>query len=192
MIKLSKEEINVLGRLVLEKKAVSDYVEELNAIDRKLHAMLEEIENPKKMFWGRELNREELRSHRLSYATLASQFDCVLCNEISSADESLWDNVHCGECETYYHDGEEITREEYEKLEEEGCENIESRYKDIFQFYIVSENATWYLEQCGELVLYSPLIDSYVWCIDHYGTSWDYVMTSIKLNEDNNEIVSWK
>ena len=191
MSKLSKEEIMSLARLVVNEKKSSDYVEELNKIERKLQDMLEEIEHPKKMFWGRELNAEELKSHRLSYATLASQFSAVLCNDIQN-DGSIWDNVICGELETYYHDGEEITREEYEELEEQGEENLESRYKEIYQYYIVSDYGKELLEKCGELVLYSESIGCYVWCVDHYGTSWDYVMTSIKLNNDNDEIISWE
>lgn len=190
MAKLTKEDINALGRLVLKEKAASDFTEELDKLDSKLKELKEEIEHPKKMFWGCELNREELKNHRLSYRTLVSQFDCVLCNEIANADPSIWDNVISGELETYYHDGEEITREEAEKLEEQG-EEVESNYKDIFQYYIVNEGAKWYLEQCGELVLYSSLIDSYIWCVDHYGTSWDYVMTSIRLDENNDRIISW-
>lgn len=191
MSKLSKEEIKSLARLVVNEKKFSDYVEELSKIERKLQDMLEEIEHPKKMFWGRELNAEELKSHRLSYATLASQFSAVLCNDIQN-DGSIWDNVICGELETYYHDGEEITREEYEELEEQGEENLESRYKEIYQYYIVSDYGKELLEKCGELVLYSESIGCYVWCVDHYGTSWDYVMTSIKLNNDNDEIISWE
>ena len=191
MAKLTKEDINALGRLVLKEKAISDFTEELDKLDAKLKELKEEIEHPKKMFWGCELNEAELSNHRLSYRTLASQFDCVLCNEIATADESLYDNVVCGDLEIFYHNGEEITAEEARELEEQG-EQIDSYYKDIYQYYIVNDGAKWYLEQCNELVLYSPLLDSYVWCIDHFGTSWGYVMTSIKLNEENNEIISWE
>ena len=36
----------------------------------------------------------------------------------------------------------------------------------------------------NEVVFYLPIIDAYVWGVDHYGTSWDYVLTDIKIELD--------
>ena len=63
-------------------------------------------------------------------------------------------------------------RDKYEK-----CEN------EIFQYFIVSDNAIDLLKEAGELVLYSEALDCYVWGVDHWGTAWDYVLTNIKLKE---------
>ena len=68
-----------------------------------------------------------------------------------------------------------FSEEEKEKYEEEVVE--------IFQYYIVSDNALHLLQECNELVLYSEKLDCYIWCVDHWGTSWDYVLTSLKLKE---------
>lgn len=32
-----------------------------------------------------------------------------------------------------------------------------------------------------EYVIYNEKLDIYVWAITHFGTSWDYVLTDIKL-----------
>lgn len=58
------------------------------------------------------------------------------------------------------------------------------RYKDIFQYYIVSDNALELLREAGEAIYICEGLDLIVWGVDHWGTSWDYVMTNIKLNLD--------
>lgn len=48
----------------------------------------------------------------------------------------------------------------------------------IFQFFITdcSEDDVDFLEDSFDLKFaYSPLLDVYVLCVDHWGTSWDYV-----------------
>lgn len=50
--------------------------------------------------------------------------------------------------------------------------------RDIFQYFITdcSEDDVLFLEKSfGLLFGYSPLLDCYILCVDHYGTSWDYV-----------------
>ena len=149
------------------------------------------LNNEEVLFWGVELNEEEKRTHRASYATLARQFDCVLCNNIFDVDPSAWDNVECGCVFNYYYNGEEISEEEARELEEKG-EDVREEWREFFQFYIVDNNGREWLEQAGEVVLYSEALDVYIWCVDHWGTSWAYVMTSIKFNEDFSSVESWK
>jgi len=150
------------------------------------------LNNEKIIFWGVELNEEEKRQHRISYATLSKQFDVVLCNNITEIDPDIWDNVESGEIETYFNkDWEEITREEWEALEEQGEETHE-QFKEFYQFFIIDRNGAEWLEQAGEVVLYSDVLDVFIWCVDHWGTSWAYVMTSIKLNEDFSSVESWQ
>lgn len=156
-------------------------------------------------FCGHKVSDYALQYGRLDYGTLAKCFNAILCNNITTVDPYIFDNVISGDFETYYYDGEEITREEYEEKEEEIDNEIETlsmydaraeidkleeekdklerQEKDIFQWFIVSDNAVELLKECGELVLYSETLDIYIWGVDHWGTSWDYVLTSLKLKE---------
>lgn len=55
-------------------------------------------------------------------------------------------------------------------------------YYDIYQYYIVSDSGARFLEEfTDEIVYYNEQLDMHVWCITHFGTSWDYVLTDIKL-----------
>lgn len=70
---------------------------------------------------------------------------------------------------------------------EEIKENIdclnEDHYFDIFQYYIISENGARILEEdTDEIVLYCEKLDIYLWCVTHWGTAWDYVLTDIECN----------
>ena len=141
------------------------------------------MESAKITFWGVELNEEELKTHRLSYATISKTFNAVLCNEIVNVDECLYDNIESGDIYDYYVEGEEATYEEYTQAEEEGKEcNYE--LVEVFQYYIIDASALWVLQRMGELVFYSYKLDCYVWGVTHWGTSWDYVMTNLKLSDD--------
>ncbi len=52
----------------------------------------------------------------------------------------------------------------------------------VYQDYIVSVSGYLFLkEHTDELVFYNEKLDIYVWAITHFGTSWDYVLTDIKL-----------
>ena len=64
----------------------------------------------------------------------------------------------------------------------------EELYLDIFQYYIISESGAELLrDYTNEIVIYCEKLDMYLWCITHYGTSWDYVLTDIKCNYDERE-----
>lgn len=61
-------------------------------------------------------------------------------------------------------------------------EENEEGYYEIYQYYIISDSGAEFLQECtDELVYYHEDLDMYVWGIDHFGTSWDYVLTDIKL-----------
>ena len=52
----------------------------------------------------------------------------------------------------------------------------------IFQDYIISESGYEFLkEYTDEIVFYNEELDMYIWGITHFGTSWEYVLTDIKL-----------
>ena len=53
---------------------------------------------------------------------------------------------------------------------------------DIYQDYIISEQGYEFLsEYTDELVFYNEGLHVYIWGIAHFGTSWDYVLTNIRL-----------
>lgn len=69
-----------------------------------------------------------------------------------------------------------------DELEEEQDEEPE-----IFQYYIVDNNGAEILQEFGEILYYNEELDLYVWGVDHFGTSWDYVLTNIRLELDENQ-----
>lgn len=82
----------------------------------------------------------------------------VLCNNIPEVDQSIWDNMRFN----YY---------------DEDNNPIE-----IYQWYITSasESDVEYLEKnFGLLFTYSDKLDCFILCVDHYGTSWDYVACEV-------------
>ena len=61
-------------------------------------------------------------------------------------------------------------------------------YIDIFQYYIIDEWGVEFLEKyTNEIVYYNEVLDVYLWGITHWGTSWDYVLTDIKIVNENGE-----
>lgn len=53
---------------------------------------------------------------------------------------------------------------------------------DIYQDYIIPEYGYEFLsEYTDELVFYNERLHVYIWGVSHFGTSWDYVLTNIKL-----------
>jgi hypothetical protein len=72
----------------------------------------------------------------------------------------------------------------YENWElENGLEEDEDgNYLEVYQYYIVGDYGARILsEYTDELVFYNEELDMYLWGITHFGTSWDYVLTDIKL-----------
>ena len=72
----------------------------------------------------------------------------------------------------------------YENWElESGCEESEDGdYLEVYQYYIVTDSGARLLaELTDELVYYNERLDMYLWGITHFGTSWDYVLTDVKL-----------
>ena len=54
---------------------------------------------------------------------------------------------------------------------------------DIYQYYIISNSGAQFLaDHTDEIIFYNEELDMYLWGITHYGTSWDYVLTDIKLD----------
>ena len=61
-------------------------------------------------------------------------------------------------------------------------ESEDGYYREVYQYYIISYAGARFLEErTDELVYYHETLDMYLWGITHFGTSWDYVLTDIKL-----------
>ena len=93
-------------------------------------------------------------------------------NEVMERDEDYEEN------HVYIAMNENISRidEEIEALED-------AHYEEIFQYFIISDNGAEILKDyTDEIVFYNEALDMYVWGVTHYGTSWDYVLTDIRLN----------
>lgn len=72
----------------------------------------------------------------------------------------------------------------YENWEfENGLEEDEDGYfQEVYQYYIISYSGARFLtEYTDEIVYYHEELDMHLWGITHFGTSWDYVLTDIKL-----------
>ena len=93
-------------------------------------------------------------------------------NEVMERDEDYEEN------HVYIAMNENISRirEEIEALED-------AHYEEIFQYFIISDNGAEILKDyTNEIVFYNEALDMYVWGVTHWGTSWDYVLTDIRLN----------
>lgn len=94
----------------------------------------------------------------------------VLCNKISEIDPSIFDNARF----SFYDEDEETETE-------------------IYQWFLTNlslDDVEWMEKNFPDLKFtYSDLLDCFVLCVDHWGTGWDYVATSIsddllKINQD--------
>ena len=115
-----------------------------------------------KFFYGQTLSNHEIENGYISYRTLANALHgCILNNEIYS---KAWDMG------------------EWELVNGSYYDSDEDSYADIFQWYIISDYGYEILSNCtDEIVFYHEELDMYLWAITHYGTSWDYVDTDIKI-----------
>lgn len=64
----------------------------------------------------------------------------------------------------------------------EQLENEQDNEHEIFQYYIVDDWGARLLQEINEIIYYNETLGMYLWGVTHYGTSWDYVLTSIKID----------
>lgn len=88
-------------------------------------------------------------------------------------------------------------REEAEAAEmeadkkEERADDLESEQEppEIFQFFIVDDAGAEIIQEwTDDPLFYCDALDVYIWGVTHWGTSWDYVLTDIKLNAGEDAI----
>ena len=129
-----------------------------------------------------------------SFRTIVDYYigDIVLCNNIVEVDESVIDNMTLQNETKYYNaNDEEITEDEYYEDDNAYCEEENT---EIFQWFLcnVSQYEKEQLEEMGIIMSYSDKLDCDVLCVDHWGTSWDYVLTNVKLFDDYDELKKWE
>ena len=107
-----------------------------------------------------ELNEVEKKSGCVSYRRIIERYidNLVLCNKIEEIDEFIYDNM--------------------------------SNYEEeIYQFFLCDltdfERDT--LLDYGIILSYSNVLELNILCVEHFGTSWDYVLTDVKWSTDYNE-----
>ena len=127
-----------------------------------------------------------------SYKTIVNYYvgDIVLCNNIVNIDESVYENLEI-EPKYYNENDEEITEDEYFEDDNAYCDDSAP---EIFQYYVcnVSEWEKEQAKKAGLLFTYSDLLECDVLCVDHYGTSWDYVLTNARLFDTYEECEKWE
>ena len=125
------------------------------------------MEKLKKYVNYEELNEEEKKRNKISYKRLINRItnNLILCNNIVNIDSNIFDNIAVGE------------------IPEDS---------EIFQYFIIDIDE-WTIEKlqnkkCYDVIIaYSEILENYVLMVDHFGTSWDYVMTDIEPTENIEE-----
>lgn len=124
----------------------------------------------KKYFYGHQVSEYGCEHGFIDYRAFASAFDTVLANDL------LHDlQMACYEFDftNLYLENDENDGDEYE------------REREIYQWYIVPSTQLVFdlLDEAGECYAYCEHLDLLLWGVDHWGTSWDYVLTSIPVSK---------
>lgn len=118
----------------------------------------------------KDLNEYEREHNRISYRRLIERVgDIWLFNQAPKLSN---------------YDFEFILNSDYDEENDE--------YIDIYQYYLINiDNYTLELLQknnCTDLIIaWSETLEEYILMVDHYGTSWDYVLTDIEPTTDINK-----
>ena len=113
-------------------------------------------------------NSEEIEELEEKIEELEFQLDKI--DLLYNPDEDIYSNI------------EKQIEELKEKIEE--LEQEQDEQPEIYQYYIISDSGKEILvHHTDEIVYYIPALDIYVWGVTHWGTSWDYVLTNIKIEE---------
>ena len=129
--------------------------------------MTQQLEKEIKMYGGKvfgfKVSEYGLENGYLDYQTLSKIVgDSVLNNNVLQA--------------TGYENWELVSGQEEDEYGD---------YYEVYQYYVITPFGQQFLEDyTDELVYYNEELDMYLWGITHFGTSWDYVLTDIKLVEE--------
>lgn len=123
-----------------------------------------------KMYVRKEdLNEYEKEHNRISYRRLIDR--------ISGGD--IW----------LFNKAPELSENEFEFEVGSDYDEENEEYIEIYQYYLIAIN-NYMLEKlqnlkCSDVIIaYSEKLEEYVLMVDHFGTSWDYVLTDIEPTED--------
>ncbi len=169
-------------------------------------------------FCGNKCSDYAIQNGYVDYRTLAKSFNAVLCNDITKLfyNSIGRDYVEPQQINGYIDNSEEIEeiqnkiddlleqykQEENEEKEKDLLQQIDmleeqiksleyeqEQQQEIFQYYIIDDAGAQILQDwTDEIVYYIDYLDIYIWGVTHYGTSWDYVLTDIKIEKDSGEI----
>lgn len=124
-----------------------------------------------KYFYGHEVSELGIKNKRVDYAALSKCGDIVLCNDIVK----LFNRSIGGEFVEPKLVNGYLTDDD----------QIQGLQSEILQYYIISDDFAELLQDCtNEIVFYIDALRIYVWGVTHCGTSWDYVLTDIELDDD--------
>lgn len=160
------------------------------------------MEKEQKYYHGNAISEYGMEHGYVDYGTLAKAFDAVLNNDIMNLtyDISSWEQVsgiidNTDEIEELEEKRDELEEEnennpsqiienEINEINEqiEELENEQDEDQEVFQWFIVNDWGARLLQDINEIVYYNEKLDMYLWGVTHYGTSWNYVLTSIKID----------
>ena len=142
----------------------------MNYFETALKNYIENRPNKKECFYCHDTN------NNVNYKTLFNFLftDSILCNNIVNVDCNFMYNNVINDCDD--------------------SDDSDDSDEDFYQYYIV-EVDTWRLEQYKNYIkennidtdiylFYSDILDCYICGVSHFGTSWDYVPTDIKIEVD--------
>lgn len=114
-----------------------------------------------------DLNEEERRTNRISYRRLVERIGRV------------W----------LFNQAPELAENDFEFVLNSDYDEENNEYLEIYQYYLIDIDS-YTLEKlqdlkCKDLIIaWSEKLQGYVLFVDHFGTSWDYVMTDIEPTTD--------
>ena len=164
--------------------------------------MSKEITWSSKYFYGSKISEYGLERGYLDYRTLAKAFDAVLNNNIM---QLTWDIGYWDQENGFIDNSDEIEElndriselmldnengEHDDEIEEiqgqiNELENEQEYQDEIYQYYIVSDPGAKIIKEfTNDPLFYNEELDMYIWGVTHCGTSWNYVLTNVKLELD--------
>ena len=117
-----------------------------------------------------DLNEEEKRTNRISYRRLIERIGRV------------W----------LFNNAPKLSNYDFEYEVGTDYDEENDEYVDIYQYYLIDTN-DYTLEKlrdinCKDVIIaWSETLEEYILMVDHWGTSWDYVMTDFEPTNDLDE-----
>ena len=117
-----------------------------------------------------DLNKEEKRTNRISYRRLIERIGRV------------W----------LFNNAPKLSNYDFEYEVGTDYDEENDEYVDIYQYYLIDTN-DYTLEKlrdinCKDVIIaWSETLEEYILMVDHWGTSWDYVMTDFEPTNDLDE-----